>query len=351
MPPRRSHPASVQVERDTPCSAPFDDDGWRFSVDWDGARTILSVDEAGGVRLQAETLADVTDRFPELRFASENVGRRPVVLDGVVVALDGQGRPDIEALGLRVALGEQGAGQRPVVYLATDVLHVGGDATTGRPLATRLELLHALVGHRGVVQAPDTVEGRGIGLAAAAAQRALPAVVARRSSAPYRPGVASPDRLRATLRPRATCAIVGIEEGAERPYLLLGEYDRGRLVGCGRVKGPRHAAVERWLAERAAILAAAEPPAAGERSARFAAAGDTVWLRPGLCATVTHEGRTADGVLREPGLLAIRDDVDPHWCLRRDPVPPPTVASRSFAPTVLLPLPLESGGMLPTRHN
>ena len=342
MPPVHAVPSYVPAERATPCVEPFDDDGWRFSVDWEGARTLLTVSEGDGVRLQSETGADVTSRYPELRFASEHVRRLPVVLDGVIVTLDSQGRPDLEGLGLRFGLGERGATQRPVVYLATDVLFAGTESTAGWPLADRLELLGRLVGHRGVVQAPDTVAGRGAGLAEAAGQRGLSAVLARRASAPYRPGVASPDRLEIQLRRHLTAIVVGLEEGADRPYLLLAEHERGRLVYCGRVRGPRHAAVERWLADRAASLATLEPAVTGAPLRAFSAAGDVVWLREGICATVSHEGRLADGVLRETTLLAVRDDVDPSWCIRRDAVAPPSQPTRTFAPTVLLPLPIES---------
>ena len=337
-------PAPITPERATPCSEPFDEDGWRFSVDWDGARTILAVDEQGGLRLTAENRLDVTDRFPELRFAAEHIHRLPAVLDGVVATLDPQGRPDLEGLGLRVALAERGAAQRSVVYLATDVLFAGSQPAAALPLAERLQLLGQTVGHRGIVQAPDTVEGRGVGLAEAAGQRGLSAVLARRGSAPYRAGVASPDRLQILLRPRATCVVVGIEEGAERPYLLLGEHEAGRLVYSGRVKGPRHAAVEQWLAQRVATLATLEPHLFGAPLRRFSTAGDCVWLRPGVCATVAHDGRSSDGTLREPMLIAIRDDVDPRWCVRRDPVPPPAARKRPFSPTVLLPLPVDAFG-------
>ncbi|HEX6537852.1 MAG TPA: hypothetical protein VF155_01565 [Candidatus Dormibacteraeota bacterium] len=344
-------PSWVPPERATPCADPFDDDGWRFSVEWEGARSLLTVAQDGGVRLQAETAADVTALYPELRFAAEHVRRLPAVLDGVVVTLDGQGRPDLEALGLRIALGEHGAAQRPVVFLATDLLATGGESLLGWPLGERLELLGRLVGHRGVVQAPDTVEGRGSGLAEAAGQRGLSAVLARRSAAPYRAGVASPDRLRIQLRPRVTCIVLGVEEGAERPYLLLGEHHRGRLMYSGRVKGPRHAAVERWFADRAAALARLEPPVVAAAPLRtFTSAGDRVWIREGISATVSHEGRSPDGTLREPALIALRDDVDPRWCIRRDPAGPPAAAGRSFAPTVLLPLPIESfdeAGLVP----
>jgi bifunctional non-homologous end joining protein LigD len=344
LPAAVSMPASVAPERATPCAEPFDEDGWRFSVDWDGARTIMSVDDQGALRLTAESGLDVTARYPELRFAAEHIHRLPAVLDGVVATLDPQGRPDLEGLGLRVALEERGAAQRSVVFLATDVLFIGAEPTVSRPLSERLQLLRELVGHRGIVQAPDTVEGRGVGLAEAAGQRGLTAVLARRAAAPYRPGVASPDRLQIALRPRATCVIVGIEDGAERPYLLLGEHDAGRLAFSGRVKGPRHAAVEQWLAQRAATLATLDPNLTGAPLRRFSTAGDCVWLRPGICATVSHEGRLNDGTLREPVLVAIRDDIDPSWCVRRDPVPPPARTTRSFSPTVLLPLPLDAFG-------
>lgn len=335
-------PSWVAPERAVPCIEPFDDEGWRFSVEWEGARTLLTVNQDGAVRLQAETSADVTVRYPELRFAAEHVRRLPAVLDGVVATLDGQGRPDLEALGLRTALGEHGATQRPVVFLATDLLVAGGESLLAWPLAERLELLGRLVGHRGVVQAPDTVAGRGAGLAEAAGQRGLSAVLARRAAAPYRAGMASPDRLQIPLRWRATCIVLGVEEGAERPYLLLGEHHRGRLVYSGRVKGPRHAAVERWFAEQAAALATIEPPPVGAPLRAFSAAGDRVWMREGVSATVSHEGRTPDGSLREPTLIALRDDIDPRWCIRREPALPPVAAHRAFAPTVLLPLPIES---------
>ena len=337
-------PAAVAPERATPCAEPFDEEGWRFSVDWDGARTVMSVDETGALRLTAESGLDVTARYPELRFAAEHIHRLPAVLDGVVATLDAQGRPDLEGLGLRVALEERGAAQRPVVFLATDVLFAGAEPAVSRPLSDRLELLSELVGHRGTVQAPDTVEERGVGLAEAAGQRGLTAVLARRGAAPYRPGVASPDRLQIALRPRATCVIVGIEDGADRPYLLLGEQEAGRLAYSGRVKGPRHAAVEQWLAQRAAALATLDPNLTRAPLRRFSTAGDCVWLRPGICATVSHEGRLKDGTLREPVLVAVRDDVDPSWCVRRDPVPPPARKTRSFSPTVLLPLPLDAFG-------
>ena len=74
----------------------------------------------------------------------------------------------------------------------------------------------------------------------------------------------------------------------------------------------------------------------------MAAAGETVtWLRPGVVATVRHHGRDEAGRLRLPATVALRDDIDPAWCIRRPPVPPPaeTPLPSGFRPTVLSTLP------------
>jgi hypothetical protein len=47
-------------------------------------------------------------------------------------------------------------------------------------------------------------------------------------------------------------------------------------------------------------------------------------------------------------LVTVRDDVDPVWCMRREPVlpPAPSFSASRFVPTVLEPLPLECGALL-----
>ena len=338
-------PGRIAPEGAVPCSAPFDAERWRFSIDWDGSRALLFAAEGGAVRLQSETLADLTPRFPELQRAGAGLRESPLVLDGVMAVLDPRGRPDLENLALRLVLGSDGADQLPAVFLAADVLHVRGAPTLTWPLDERLARLADCVGAGASVQAPDHVEGRGLALAEAAGERGLPALLARRGDAPYRPGVASPDRLRIALRQRATCVVAGIEELAlGRVALVLAEFVGGTLTWSGTVSGPRHSAVHRWLLDAAAALDehAIPPAGADEVSAR--------WLRPALAATVAFHGRLPDGTLREPSLIAVRDDVDTAWCVRREPVPPPDDSARSrFAPTVLMPLPLGDSALLPRR--
>jgi bifunctional non-homologous end joining protein LigD len=337
-------PGHIPLEASVPCAEPFDDLDWLFSVDWDGARSLLFLDPGGPVRLQGETLTDLAHRFPDVAGTVAGPQPRPAVLDGVIAVLDAQGRPDLSALGRRLADGLALAADLPAVYLAFDVLHLDGRPTIGWALDRRLEALRGFAGNGDVLQVPDHVRGRGRALAAAAAARGLPALIARRGSAPYRPGVGSPDRLRIQLANQTTCVLAGIVERRRgAPRLILGEHVDGRLVFAGQVEGPHDQMVARWLTQRSAALGVSAAMLEGVQPV------DATWLRPALSATVRHQGRGPGGALLHPTLVAVRDDVDPRWCVRRPPVAPPPATSdgTGFAPTLLVPLPLGDATLLP----
>lgn len=320
-------PGRVLPEFSVPCVGPFDDPDFRFSIEWDGSRTILFA-FPGGIRLQSETLADVSDRYPEIVAAAEGLGERSAVLDGVVAVLDPSGCPDLVALGERMALGPGTQQRLPAVYLAIDLLHLGGRETVGLALDRRLELLCGLSLSDPRIQVPDWVAGQGEALAQAAAPRRLSALLARRGSASYHPGVASPDRLRIPLRRRANCLVVGSQRilaSTRTRRLLLAEYQGARLVETGTAEIAETSTLWRWAAP-------------GGR------------MRSPLIATVEHVGRGADGRLRQAEVVTLRDDVEPTWCIRRAPVPPPPsrpVPGHAFRPTVLSALPLEVSALAP----
>jgi len=337
-------PGHIPLEASVPCAKPFDDLDWLFSIDWDGARSLLYLDPGGPVRLQGETLTDLARRFPDVSGAVAVPEGRPAVLDGVIAVLDAQGRPDLAALGRRLAAGAALAADLPAVYLAFDLLHLDGRPTTSWTLDRRLDALSEFAGKGDLLQVPDHVRGRGRALAAAATARDLPALIARRGSAPYRPGVGSPDRLRIPLADQTTCVIAGIEQRRSgSPRLILGEHVAGRLVFAGQVEGPQDQMVTHWLAQRADALRVGAATLEGVQPV------DATWLRPALTATVRHQGRGTAGTLLHPALVVVRDDVDPRWCLRRPAVAPPAAAPDGigFAPTLLVPLPLGDVALLP----
>jgi bifunctional non-homologous end joining protein LigD len=344
-------PGYIPIEVSVPCAEPFDDRDWLFSVDWDGARALLFLDPGGAVRIQGELPGDLGHRFPDVSAAASLRRGRGAVLDGVIAVLDGviavldrEGRPDLAGFGRRLAVGAAAAAELPAVYLCSDVLHLDGRSVTGWPLDRRLDALSELTGATDSLQAPDHVRGRGEALAAAASDRGLPALLARRSNAPYRAGVASPDRLRIALANQTTCVVAGVvslRRGGTR--LILAEHVAGRLTFAGQVDGPRDRVVAAWLEQRAAGLSVSTSPLDGVQPVSAS------WIRPILTATVRHHGRSGRGVLVRPTLLAVRDDVDPRWCVQRPAVAGPIEVSTGtrFSPTLLMPLPLGDTALLP----
>jgi bifunctional non-homologous end joining protein LigD len=338
LPPPPALPADVAFEVAVPCSAPFDAERWRFSVDWDGIRVLLAAGPGGAARLRDERRREIGDRFPEVvAEVPAALAGHTAVIDGVVTVLDPRGRPDLEALSRRRA-GEPGVA---AVLIATDLLHLDGTSLLQRPFAERIAALDAAVAGQPHLQVPEWVAGDGCALAEAATAQGLAALLARQAHAAYGAGVASAQRLRIALEDRAdtvvTAAVLRPGEGVRA--LLLGEQHSGRLVDAGLVPVGLPASVERWLRERLGELAASEPPC----PRAIAPEGDVRWLVPELVATVRHSGRLAGGQLRRPELVALRDDRDPAWCVRRNPVPPPAGVEppRGFRPTVLHTLPFE----------
>lgn len=323
----------VVVEASTPCSAPFDGDDWLFNVDWEGTRCLLIAAGDGAIRLQGEN-ASLDDRFPEIAAAGGFLSGRGAVLDGTVCVLDADGRPDLSALCARVIAGRSGP---PTVYLVTDILHLDGEALTSRPLLTRLATLADLIPRDTRIQLPDHVVGHGRALAEAARERGLAAVLARQQGAPYLAGMASPLRLRIALSDRRNAVVLGWRASTGGVRLLLGDWVRGRL-GLVGVAALEDQVAHRWLTNAAEVV-----PAVAVDDAD--AAGPAVtWIRPRLVATIEPAtGAPARG-LPAWRLVALRDDVDPMWCVRRAPNDPPHASAheplRPFSPTVLSPLPI-----------
>jgi DNA ligase-1 len=120
------------------------------AVEWklDGAR--LQVHRLGDeVRAFTRNLADVTDRVPEV---VEAIGRLPLesaVLDGEVIALrpDGRPQPFQVTMGRFGSSADPGASRNavPLSVFLFDCLHLDGDDLLGRPCAERAELLAARV--------------------------------------------------------------------------------------------------------------------------------------------------------------------------------------------------------------
>jgi ATP-dependent DNA ligase len=190
-------------------AAPFDAPQYSFEIKWDGIRALAAV-EATGWRLWGRQRADYTARYPEL----DGLRRLPAgtLLDGELVALTPEGRPDLPRLlgrhGLATAWRiRQARRWCPVQYVVFDLLYHRGRCLLGEPLARRREELAALCAGLElpeVVFSAGAVEA-GTALYALALARGHEGVVAKRLDSTYRPGRRSPAWRKIKPRGHADC--------------------------------------------------------------------------------------------------------------------------------------------------
>lgn len=208
--PVRGLPVSIRPMLASAGEAPFDDEAYFFEPWWPGTRAFAFL-EYGRLRLQADQLSDPLAVFPELAVMCEQVEADGIVLDGTLLVLDEEGRPDRELLRRRLAEADfrRGTG----AFVASDLLWSGGHSLISDSFETRHRRLAAVLhdGDRCVVS--RGLHGEGITLAAAVASMGLDAISGRRLAAAWRPGDAGTDWIR--------LPVTETPAEATRPLLVL----------------------------------------------------------------------------------------------------------------------------------
>src|SRR5262245_28893945 len=127
--------------------------GWAYELKWDGVRALAVITERRpGWRLFARSGAEVTAGYPELAPLAAALRAGDIddaVLDGEIVALGEDGRPNFMALAERMHVREAGrtaglATTVPVTYMIFDLLRLNGTSLLGVPYRERRELLEEL---------------------------------------------------------------------------------------------------------------------------------------------------------------------------------------------------------------
>ncbi len=264
----------------------FDDPGWWFEVKWDGYRCI-AVGGSGNNRLTSRRGLDLAGRFPDIAALDLPEGW---VLDGEVVVLDADGRPDFSLLQ---------AGGSPT-FVVFDVLAGPGGELIGQPLEERRARLESL-GLAPPIVVAEPVPEHGRALFEAIVARGLEGVVAKRRGSTYSPGRRSSDWRKIAARRHLRAAVGGWlpGEGARSATfgsLLVGLWDGDSLRWVGAVGSgfsdaqlqPIHEALAGLERSTAPFVSTAGIP----RGAR--------WAEPGITVRVEYKEWTRDGRLRAP---------------------------------------------------
>ena len=319
---KRTMPTAVHPMLASISEQPFDDPNWLFEIKWDGYRAVAFV-EKGSVRLVSRNQNDLTPRYPELRVLPKLVKAEAAVLDGEVVVLDDEGRSSFSLMQQRT--GMRGYGRQttprqelPILYYVFDLIYLDGYDLRRVALDDRKRLLREIVADDDLVRISDHYPGQGKALFAAAKQKGLEGIIAKKCNSSY-----EEKRTREWLKIKITqtvdCVIGGYTapEGARTHFgaLVLGLYDQKKqLVHVGNAGTGFTQTTLKQIFAVLKPLETAKSPFTGPVEPRNAH-----WVKPVRVAEVkftewTHETKEGGLKLRAPVFLGLREDKNPDEC-------------------------------------
>lgn len=293
----------------------FNSDEHIFEVKWDGYRCLAYL--GATTALRSRNLKDFTPVFPELAGLHRACREVPAIVDGEIVVFDNE-QPSFNKLQARGRLVDRGrvhaaARTSPALFVAFDLLYAGGRSLIEKTLKERKDFLEQIMSPTGGLIVSQYVSGQGLEFAKACAARGLEGMMAKRLDSSYLPGRRSRYWRKIHQHPVADLVICGYQPGRggrRLGALVLGYYQAGRLVYCGKVGTGFDRAEEDLLIKRLDTLADPGPvlPLAEIERRR------TRWTKPMLVCAVRYLALTGEGLLRHPSYQGLRLDKSPLAC-------------------------------------
>jgi bifunctional non-homologous end joining protein LigD len=279
---------------------------WLYEIKFDGYRAQAHVNN-NNVTIYSRGGYDWTATFGSVAATLRELHIESTILDGEIVVLDDEGRPDFRLLQQDVA---QDRDDR-LLYCVFDVLFLAGEDVRNEPLLERkrrlAELLDQITSPR--VRYVDHLDANGSTAFAYACKLKLEGILCKRADSPYRSG-----RVKHWLKLKCTNAdhfpiVAFVEKLGARPKriasLYLGRRQRNQLRYAGKVqtgftRAQLHEVRERlepYIRKSSPLTIPVKKPKA-------------TWVEPVLQAQVEFTGRTSDGLLREAVFKGLRHDLE-----------------------------------------
>ena len=206
-----------------------------------------------------------------------------------------------------------------VMYFVFDLLYLDGYNLMPAELEQRKELLASILAPSDLIRYSDHYVGNGKALFAAATQRELEGIVAKRRNSPY-VQKRSGDWLKIKIVKRQECVIGGYTDprGSRENFgsIVLGLYDdKGRLVPVGQAGSGFNEQTHADMWKRLHSLETSRNPFFG----KVESDRRVHYVKPELVAEIkftewTHQGQSGGIKMRAPVFQGLRFDKKPEEC-------------------------------------
>ena len=286
-----------------------------FEVKWDGIRVMIYID-GPEMLIRSRSGRDISAQFPEVVAARDRLNCTQAVLDGEIVVLTDDGKPDFKRSVSRLnKTGEQSiqtaSVSNPAYCYLFDTPYLDGVHIGKVPLSTRQAWIADLVKSGGQFRVSESI-GDGDALFAATAQMGLEGIIAKRLSSTYSPGKRSENWLKIKHRKTVTCQIIGYTAGkGDRAQtfgaLHITSADSREPVYLGKVGSgftdKMLTDLHTTLRELPVVDKPIDDKVEDERV--------TTWIGGNVFCEVEYASVTKNGTLREPVFLRLRPDFTP----------------------------------------
>jgi bifunctional non-homologous end joining protein LigD len=329
-------PQKIEPMAATLAGTPFDDDDWLFEIKWDGFRVEAVVDD-GKTRILTRNLNDAATYFPRLLGSpSRWIEAQQAIVDGEVVALDDDGRPDFSLL--QTKLGDKEA--TGLVYQVFDLLYLDGRSLLDVPLEDRKRLLRSVLKDHPRVRFASHVVGEGKAFFDAAGTIGVEGMVAKLRRSRYEPGRRSGAWLKIKIRPEQEFVVGGWTPGSgnarDLGALAIGVYEGDKLRFTGKVGSGFTGMIRKDLLKRLEPLVQDDPPfdPAPPKDYRGRWGGDlrdVTWVRPEIVIRAEIGGWTRDGQVRQTAYKGIDSSREPRDVVKETAVATTTAIRQAEA--------------------
>ena len=303
---------------------PFDDDDWLFELKWDGIRA-MAFGQERTLRIAGRRGTALTGNFPELRYLRGNIAAESFVVDGELVVLDAEGRPEFSRVLSRLKAPSHRAFSRlartdKATYYIFDLLYLDGHDLRAVPLEERRELLSEVFRPDPWIRISEAIPSAGRALFALTLERGLEGLMAKHRQSLYQSG-RSPGWKKLKARHTADVVVVGYTPSkAKAPFgaLHIARFEDHCLVSVGKVGSGFTGS------DQAEIFAKLHP--SKQKTSLVVGLENhkepAVWVEPEVVIEIEFQDQTKDGIFRHSSFMRLRDDLSPTDCTD-DPPPSP----------------------------
>jgi bifunctional non-homologous end joining protein LigD len=279
----------------------FDDEDWVFEIKWDGYRAIAEKNRSG-ISLYSRNGLNFLHTYAPVAEELKRI-EPDAIIDGEIVVLNEEGNPDFQLLQHYADNKE-----RPLQYYVFDLIELNRQDTTALPLLDRKELLKKIIPKSEIIKYADHVQEHGKSFFEVSKEKNLEGILAKNATSHYYPGRRTREWLKIKNHKSLEAIIAGYTEaaGARKFFgaLVLAIKKGKGLQYIGHTgTGFNHASLKEMYGKLQRLVTDKSP-----FKERIKTNMPVTWVKPEMICEVKYSEITADGKLRHPVFLRLRDD-------------------------------------------